>query len=167
MLTAALSFLAGDSRRILVRHEPLTVGAQDFVLNDCAGGIALKNPASAAIGFDVQALGEFEYAPRVDVIECVQTAAPVDSERSESMHLHDRAVRRVCKHRTALGSERVAAGLELLQRAHIELLADPEIPGALQDRHVLIDRMPMRRNDRSRKLVNAHHEGPTLLRVAV
>src|SRR6187401_3109825 len=115
-----------DAECILVRHKPLTVGAQDFVLNDFAGGIALKYPASATIGFDVQALGVFEYGPRVDVIECVQTAAPVDRERSDPMHLHDRSVRRKCKHRTALGSERVAAGLELLQRAHIELLADRE-----------------------------------------
>ena len=42
-----------DTEYILVRHEPLAVRAQDFVLNDFAGGVALKYPASAAIGFDV------------------------------------------------------------------------------------------------------------------
>src|SRR6185369_6765008 len=141
---------------MLACHESLTVGCLDFVLNDLPRSVAFGDFTNLALEHDARASDEPEYRLRIWIVQRMQTTVPVNPERPDTVDLHDGPCRRIAKHRTALGSERIAACFELLQRLGLVFLAEPEVPGALDDSDIFIDGMRVRRDDRSGQLAYAH-----------
>ena len=79
-------------------------------------------------------------------------------KRADAMNLHNGAVRTISVHRAAGRRERIIAGFQFFERGAVPCVAGGEIPRALHDGDVLVDRMFVQGDDRAGELIDAHHE---------
>src|SRR5687768_14707867 len=129
----------------LHRHEQAAAFTLYLVSDDFSRIVALADAPGAPRRGHELALPELEHTRRIRIVERSQriapfgSRAPVDVKRADAVNLDDRRVRSESKHRGALRDEYVSASFDLGSQRLVELLADPEKEGSLNDGDVLVD----------------------------